>query len=1248
MTDWYPLLVTQTWQLAVVIAVVAMLNRMLCRNRPQLAATLWLIVLAKAVTPPVWTSPVGVFSWSPPMASGDHQVGDDFEPDASVRKAPLIAVNPTTGLSKDAPELGRRAEVGSVHFVEAIDNGGRVAMDVRQWSRIFVGVWLAGVVATFVAISGRLGLLAWKLQRSGHEEHPALKQLVFDLRRRLRVQRSIRLWVTPTQCGPAVIGVVRPCLLMPSALVTANNADELEPIVAHELLHIRRGDLWLGWWQTVVQCLWWFHPLVWWANRCLTRQLERCCDDAVLEELGCDPARYARGLLAALELKHRLQPVPTAPGVRPVDVTAERMERIMRAGQGRRQRTPWWGWALLGGGLLGSLPGATRNLVGDEPALLPNPVSHTSAAILGPPARGLTWTSHDMSAVLDQIAGPYGDRREARQQVLHSVVQSAVQQHQLRLQSGLMEPMPVFRAVSWDGDTLKLEALPEEHAELEQQIQRQLDVGACGREIELDLVMGTHWEQAWGRVNSATPINREAGNGLELLALIESQQRTELLQKLQSDSTSKIMCTPKLRVYDGAEATVLTSTLRPFVTRQSGAPRLVEDGVSWTLQPTRLPDGTIRLHFVARLQAINDVRVLPSNGDQHEVQTPEISSRRHETTIDLPPGQHLVLKLATPGDDLMACISATAVSESEPSTKNQAPFAVVPAPRKEYELSTPVTFRTTGANTDIADALLQRPSVGPDNVQKATTWLPERLRNEYVKNGYKFAFVQVTIQPRQAEGHEEPWEAVFHIAAGPKVVSNNLRSTEPGTDDPAVAIDWKLLVELPPSSSLRETENTIRYWLQQRGYFDADVETSQRGGSNGIGQVVGGRGYSDAGAESSQPDSKASGVQVEQIELRVKTGPRYRISQVVITPDLPTDPRPGSERAGLPIQSGELFDSERIATAAAYIRERFEAAGHSGVEVDSAPAFDARSGKVDLWFTVRSPQVTNGDLSPPRTIDGGPAAQRLVSGTPRRTAEYGRPQPQPTAGDLEQRVTFECQNRPLSEVVNRLAQQTHSSLMLDPNGLDEEGLTPQEEVTFSVVDVPLKDVLQLLADSLNLEAVTRDGVILITSRGRAHPMVVATYPVADLVLPIPKAGRESAPADKVVAQAEPLIQLIHSTVSPDSWNEAGGTGSVKFYEATLSLVVRQSAVVHEELAGLLDQLRRQADKQVVLEVAPRTVNADVWREVNTSGARQVILTNSFGKLEPVTGLKLTCFNAQHLTIPQTSGLSIDLGMLPVV
>ena len=86
------------------------------------------------------------------------------------------------------------------------------------------------------------------------------------------------------------MGLFRPVIVLPEVVVRGKRPEELTPLVAHELIHVRRGDLWLGLLQTTAQALWWFHPLVWLAARLSAREVERCCDEEVVGALGCDPA----------------------------------------------------------------------------------------------------------------------------------------------------------------------------------------------------------------------------------------------------------------------------------------------------------------------------------------------------------------------------------------------------------------------------------------------------------------------------------------------------------------------------------------------------------------------------------------------------------------------------------------------------------------------------------------------------------------------------------------------------------------------------------------------------------------------------------------------------------------------------------------------------------------------------------------------------------------------------------------------
>ena len=56
----------QTWQVAVLSGIVWLVVRYATREHSHVSHMLWTLVLIKCLTPPIWSSPVGLFSrWSP-------------------------------------------------------------------------------------------------------------------------------------------------------------------------------------------------------------------------------------------------------------------------------------------------------------------------------------------------------------------------------------------------------------------------------------------------------------------------------------------------------------------------------------------------------------------------------------------------------------------------------------------------------------------------------------------------------------------------------------------------------------------------------------------------------------------------------------------------------------------------------------------------------------------------------------------------------------------------------------------------------------------------------------------------------------------------------------------------------------------------------------------------------------------------------------------------------------------------------
>lgn len=309
---------------------------------------------------------------------------------------------------------------------------------------------------------------------------------------------------------------------------------------------------------------------------------------------------------------------------------------------------------------------------------------------------------------------------------------------------------------------------------------------------------------------------------------------------------------------------------------------------------------------------------------------------------------------------------------------------------------------------------------------------------------------------------------------------------------------------------------------------------------------------------------------------------------------------------------------------------------------------------------------------------------------------------------LEMKVKPDYRDKPLSAVLDGLAKQAGVGIHLDMVGFEQEAVQSNTPVTLALDQpISLKSALKLLLEPLHLGYAVRDEVLKITSPRLVKGDVYAvTYPVADLVLPIPNfssdglgiagalrdgysqaslrnslnvevgplpaginaagasmgdgqvnpaalaqvqargnaAGSPSAipfgptPAGGGQADFQSLMDLIQSTVAFETWEPQGGAGQIKPFATNLSLVISQTQEVHEEIAELLEQLRRLQDLQVTIEVRFITL-ADTFFERIGVDFDFNIQTNSN---EP---LNMTAIPTQQngSTSPYTAGLQANPG-----
>ena len=68
------------------------------------------------------------------------------------------------------------------------------------------------------------------------------------------------------------------------------------------------------------------------------------------------------------------------------------------------------------------------------------------------------------------------------------------------------------------------------------------------------------------------------------------------------------------------------------------------------------------------------------------------------------------------------------------------------------------------------------------------------------------------------------------------------------------------------------------------------------------------------------------------------------------------------------------------------------------------------------------------------------------------------------------------------------------------------------------------------------------------------------------------------------ADFQSLMDLIQTTIVPDTWEALGGPSSMSPYPQNLSLVISTTSDVHDQIADLLESLRRLQNLQITIEV----------------------------------------------------------------
>jgi beta-lactamase regulating signal transducer with metallopeptidase domain len=203
----------------------------------------------------------------------------------------------------------------------------------------------AMVVAALLGqvLVGHVGLA--RLVRAGRPA-PFRVQAVFD-ELTAGMRRKPRLLVCDRVASPVCFGLFRPTVLLPESLARAGTEAELRWVFAHELDHVRRGDLATGWWVGLARAVYFFVPWFWPLRRELSLAQEYLADAAAAAADG-RPVDYAAFLVNLSGGPARLPRLAHAVRAGRSDLF-RRVTMLLQSGAGLDRRCPR-GWAALAAG----------------------------------------------------------------------------------------------------------------------------------------------------------------------------------------------------------------------------------------------------------------------------------------------------------------------------------------------------------------------------------------------------------------------------------------------------------------------------------------------------------------------------------------------------------------------------------------------------------------------------------------------------------------------------------------------------------------------------------------------------------------------------------------------------------------------------------------------------------------------------------------------------------------------------------
>ena len=277
-------------QSSVLIAILLALDFILRKKvRAVFRYCVLMLIFVKLVLPVSLSSPISLA----------YLFGDEL---AGVKSANIItALNPVIEPTLQSVKPALPPPSAADAELVTVESAAVPASAELSWQGLVFVIWLVVVMAMLLLLIQRAVFVCGLVSQAKPANGLMTDALDF-CRNKLGIKSEVGLRVSANATSPAVCGLFQPVILIPQNLGSTLGADGLRTVLLHELVHVKRGDLWVNLIQTLLQIFYFYNPLLWLANSIIRRIREQAVDEAVQVAMGEKAEQYPETLVNVAKL----------------------------------------------------------------------------------------------------------------------------------------------------------------------------------------------------------------------------------------------------------------------------------------------------------------------------------------------------------------------------------------------------------------------------------------------------------------------------------------------------------------------------------------------------------------------------------------------------------------------------------------------------------------------------------------------------------------------------------------------------------------------------------------------------------------------------------------------------------------------------------------------------------------------------------------------------------------------------------